>query len=340
MSGKRKEKKWILAAAAAAVCLVTACVWIGIAEEEERTSIRVGVSIYQSGDTYVNLLAKKLEWQLDRYQEEEGVTISYNLVSAKGDAGIQNAQVERFVALGYDVVCVNPVDRTDVAGMIDRTAAADVPLIFFNRQPVRDDLLRGRNVYYVGSDAQESGRLQGELVAEKYRENPGLLDRNGDGVIEYALMEGETGHQDALSRSEWCVKAIVNEGIEMRRVTGGVANWMRDQASALSAQWLSQYSGEIELILCNNDDMALGALDAIEDRQAEGVCVVGIDGTEEGICAVDSGKMLGTIRADVDQYAKYLADMICFLKNDSQISEEIIQGDRREVWIPWEKYTK
>lgn len=89
---------------------------------------------------------------------------------------------------------------------------------------------------------------------------------------------------------------------------------MKEQAAAIVGRWLKEEEGELELILCNNDDMALGAIETLSQEGRTDISVVGIDGTEEGLMAVRDGKMLGTVKADSDIYAEYIARMVCGLK--------------------------
>ena len=99
------------------------------------------------------------------------------------------------------------------------------------------------------------------------------------------------------------VQTLKDGGVPIEKLTGGIANWERSQASALMEQWLEKYPGRIELVICNNDDMALGAIDAMERAGMEGIAVVGIDGTTPGLAAVESGKLMGTVAIDRTQYA-------------------------------------
>ncbi len=89
----------------------------------------------------------------------------------------------------------------------------------------------------------------------------------------------------------------------IEKITGGIANWERSQASALMEQWLMEYPDTIELVISNNDDMALGAIDAMERAGVTGIQVVGIDGTTPGLKAVEDGKMMGTVSSDKKAYA-------------------------------------
>ena len=253
-----------------AVMMFTGC---GRAENEtEKKSIRIGVSLYQGDDTFINNIRGELEKCAKAYEQENGVKVNLDIQDAKGSQNTQNDQVERFISLGCDVLCINPVDRTAASVMIDKAMAAEIPVVFFNRQPVEEDMDRWDQLYYIEAVAKESAVLQGGIVVDRYRENPESLDLNGDGVVSYVLLEGESSHQDALIRTEWSVKTLKDGGVPVEKITGGIANWERSQASALMEQWLEKYPGQIELILCNNDDMALGAIDAMERAGISGIC--------------------------------------------------------------------
>ena len=269
------------------------------------------------------------------FREEFFQEISLIVVSARNSQTEQNDQVERFISLGYDVICVNAVDRTDVSRMVDLAMEADVPLVFFNREPVEDDLYRWENIYYVGSDAQESARLQGQIIARAWEEEREKMDLNGDGVLSYAMLEGERGHQDAVIRTEWSVRSLKEAGVPCSQVTGGVADWERDQAAALTEQWLEEYPDQIELFICNNDDMALGALDTLEKLGRGDVSVVGIDGVQEGLEKVESGEMLGTVSTDRELYGRSLLEISLALAREEELPGDLAP-EGKDIWIPWE----
>ncbi len=295
-----KGKAYMLGLALCAALL------IGCGKEgtpQKKTSIRIGVSLYRGDDTFINNIRGELEARAKAYEQESGIKIDLDIQDAKGNQNTQNNQVERFLSLGSDVLCINPVDRTAAAAMIDKAIAAEVPVVFFNRQPVEEDMDRWDHLYYVGADAKESAVLQGDIVVKRYQEDPGSLDTDGNGVVSYVLLEGETSHQDSLIRTEWSIQTLKDGGVPIEKITGGIANWERSQASALMEQWLTQYPDQIELVICNNDDMALGAIDAIERVGAKGISLVGIDATLPGLEAVQSGQMIGTVSADKKQYA-------------------------------------
>ena len=303
----------------ALLALLAAC---GKGKPAEKTAIRIGVALYRNDDTFINDLRKELELRAKSYEQETGRRITLDIQGAKGSQSSQNRQIERFVSLGADVLLVNPVDRMAVSSMIDQSMEAGIPIVFFNREPSEEDMARWNRLCYVGVDARETAVLQGQLVADIYRETPEKLDKNRDGKVRYVLLEGETSHQDSLIRTEWSVRTMEEKGVPISRIAGAIASWERSQASALMEQWLKQYPGQIELVLSNNDDMALGALDAMERSDAGQIVVVGIDGTENGMAAVREGKMIGTVLCEKAEYAEIIFEKAIELVDGKTFDEE------------------
>lgn len=302
-------------------------------ETKEKNSIRVGVSLYRGDDTFINNIRGELENQAKEYEKETGIKVKLDILDAKGNQNTQNNQVERFLSLGCDVVCINPVDRMVASGMIDKAMVAGIPVVFFNRQPVEEDMNRWDQLYYVGADAKESAVLEGQILVDLYRENPGALDVNGDGVVSYVMLEGESSHQDSLIRTEWSIQTLKDGGVPIEKITGGIANWERSQASAIVEQWLKDYPDTIELIISNNDDMALGAIDAIERAGVvQKINLVGIDATTPGLDAVQSGKMLGTVSSDKEKYAWAIMQIAASKALGREIPEEIPLESGKYYW--------
>ena len=176
----------------------------------------------------------------------------------------------------------------------------DIPVIFFNREPVREDLMQWEKLYYVGCDAEQSGIMQGEIAAEYINSHP-EVDKNKDGKIQYVLLEGEAGHQDAISRTEYSVKTLMKKDVILEKLSYQLADWNRGQAENRMNRLISQYGKKIELVMSNNDEMALGAVEAYRKAgyvREEWPVIFGIDGLEEALEAVKAGEMQGSILND------------------------------------------
>ena len=331
------ERRLYQTAAAAAAILLIGLGTAGCGGEEqetEKTSLRIGVSLYRGDDTFINNIRQELEACAKEYEQETGTKVRLDIQDAKGSQYTQNDQAERFISLECDALCINLVDRTAATNIIDRAMEGNVPVVFFNRQPVEEDMNRWNELYYVAAGARESAVLQGRIVADRYRRDPDSLDLNGDGVVSYVLLEGESSHQDSLIRTEWSIRTLKDAGVPIERITGGIANWERSQASALMEQWLLEYPDAIELVISNNDDMALGAIDAMERAGVSDIKVVGIDGTTPGLQAVEDGKMMGTVSSDKEAYAKAIFEIAAAKALGEELPENIVLEDGKYYSTP------
>lgn len=286
------------------------------------------------------MMTKFTEYAEDK-EEATGVAINVELMDASQSQLTQNEQVKSLIEKGCDVICVNLVDRTEPTTITDLAENKQVPIIFFNRELVAEDLERWSELYYVGADALQSGVLEGELAANAFKTNA-KMDKNGDGICQYVVLEGEAGHQDSIVRTEYSVNTLIENGVEAEKLGYAMANWNRAQAQTKTAALLTQFSGKIELIIANNDDMALGAIDALRDSQIpreDWPGVVGIDGTDAGLLAVENGEMLGTVYNDKEGQAREMLNLaFAIATNGDKDSIPLIDG--KYVRTPYHKVTQ
>ena len=298
------------------------------------------MALYTQDDTFISTVAQNLERMVREAESGTGRKITLFIADGKSSQTTQMDQVDRFLARRCDVLCVNLVDRTAAAVIADKAEAEGVPLIFFNRQPVAEDIQRWDQIYYVGADARESGELQGRLVLDAWRADRETLDRNGDGILQYAMLEGEPGHQDSLLRTEYAVKAVTGGGVEVEKLGNETANWNRAQAAARTAQWLEEFGDQIEVIFANNDDMARGAIDALSetDRNAWPL-VVGVDATAPAQEAVAAGQLYGTVHNDSPGQARAMLNLALALWGGEDPSQAVDLVDGHYVWLPYRAVT-
>ena len=286
------------------------------------------------------MMTKFTEYAADK-EEATGVAINVELMDASQSQLTQNEQVKSLIEKGCDVICVNLVDRTEPTTITDLAENKQVPIIFFNRELVAEDLERWSELYYVGADALQSGVLEGELAANAFKTNA-KMDKNGDDICQYVVLEGEAGHQDSIVRTEYSVNTLIENGVEAEKLGYAMANWNRAQAQTKTAALLTQFSGKVELIIANNDDMALGAIDALRDSQIpreDWPGVVGIDGTDAGLLAVENGEMLGTVYNDKEGQAREMLNLaFAIATNGDKDSIPLIDG--KYVRTPYHKVTQ
>lgn len=275
-------------------------------EKKAKKKIKIGVTLYDSYDTFLTGYMRAFDKEVAE-KRAEGYEVNVLQYNAAGSQAMQNEQVEEMLQNSCDVLCVNLVDRTAPSEIIDMAKKKDVPVIFFNRELVEEDLNQWNKLYYVGADAKQSGILQGELVledvkgAEKEGQLPPELDRNGDGKLQYLIFEGEAGHQDSIMRTDYVVSTIQDAGIPLDRLDYSIANWSRAEAQSKMMQLYPEFQGKIELILSNNDDMALGVIDAYDKIGVQKDLrpwIYGIDGTKAGLAAIEKGSMRATVYND------------------------------------------
>jgi len=311
--------------------------------QEQDDGLRIGVALYTQDDTFISTVAQNLEQLAQEEESRIGQKITLLISDSRSNQTTQMDQVDRFLNRGCDVLCVNLVDRTAAAVIVDKAEEAGVPLIFFNRQPVDEDIKRWDQTYYVGASAPESGQLQGALVLDAWQAGREQLDRNGDGVLQYVMLEGEPGHQDSLLRTEYSIKAITDGGVEVERLARDTANWNRAQAAARTRQWLEEFEGRIEVILSNNDDMALGAIDALgeTDRELEDwPLIVGVDATAPALEAVAAGQLYGTVFNDSGGQAQAMLDLALALYAGQDPAQAVELEDGHYVWLPYRPVTR
>ena len=334
-----KGRKKIAAGMLCCMCIlgVNGC---GQADSDNSQNVYVGVTYYDQSDIFLNELLDCFKKEIQDLESEEK-KISVTIQGAGGSQRTQDDQVKELIDGGCNVLCVNLVDRTDPSEIIDLAREKQVPIIFFNREPVAEDMAQWEQLYYVGAKAEESGTMQGEMAAEAIKANP-QVDRNKDGKIQYVVLEGEPGHQDTIIRTENAVESLKAEGIELEKLSYGLANWNRAQAENRMSQMISQYQTKIELVLANNDEMALGAMDAYEKlnyTESTLPLFFGIDGTKVGLEAVRDSRLSGTVYNDKEGQATAMAKLVEALVTGSGM-EDMDFENQKYLYLPYAKVTE
>ncbi len=321
-----------------------------------KKQIRIGVSLYDRYDAFLKEYLDILEADLEEQKAEGEEEITVDIYDAVGSQLTQNDQVEEMIQNGCNVLCINLVDRTAPLQVIDAAKRSNVPVIFFNRELVEEDLMQWNRLYYVGANAEESGRMEGELAAAELLSDTVMgtdpasgeakayarADRNQDGVIQYVVLEGEAGHQDAIIRTEASVKALTDAGIQVEKLGYGIANWNRAEAQNRMKQLYSTYGSDIELVLCNNDDMALGVIDAYAGFSvdaAERPLIYGIDGIQAGLEAVQHGSLSATVYNDRAGQAGAVCELALRLCRGESL-EDLPLENGKYIRLPYQKVTK
>ncbi|MFN0193026.1 MAG: substrate-binding domain-containing protein [Aestuariivirga sp.] len=302
-------KKLILAAAMAALMSSTAY-----------AADKIGVSMARFDDNFLTVLRNGIEAQ----SKELGVEVQ--IEDAQDDVGKQLDQIKNFAASGVTAIIVNPVDTSATQAMSDAAAAAKIPLVYVNRQPINVDTLPD-NQAFVASNEEESGTLETIEACRMFKEM-GKTEAN------VYIMVGQLSNQAAVQRTK-DIHDVVAAGkcaVKLNIIDEQTANWSRDEAQNLMTNWLSA-GKPFDGVIANNDEMAIGALQAMKAANVDmkSVVVGGVDATQDALASMQAGDLDVTVFQNAaGQGAGALKAAIALAKGEKV---------EKKVYIPFELVT-
>ncbi len=253
---------------------------------------KIGGTIYNYEDSFIFTLGKALQ----SIANEKG-EFQLLLNNSQNYQGIQNDQVDIFIDKGVKALAINLVEPTDYKTILKQARKNNLPVIFFNRNPGQKAINSYEKAFYVGTDPKESGVIQGELIAKHWKANP-KWDLNKDKTIQYVILKGEPGHPDAEARTEYVIKTLKNKGLKVEEIAVDTAMWDAAQARDRMELWLSSDKGsKIEVVIANNDGMALGAIESMKSRGSV-LPTFGVDAIPEALKLIKKGLLRGTVLND------------------------------------------
>lgn len=337
-------------------CVLSSFVSCGGAEE-------ISVFYYTYSDTYIS----SVRGEMNKLLKESG--LKYHSYDANSNQTTQTEQIDTAIAKGTRLLVVNIVDTgSDDAAktIVEKAKAANIPLIFFNRSVSREIVESYDKCVFVGTDYEMAGHMQGELIGNYVIENFSAIDINGDGKISYCLFKGQQGNAEAEARTKYAVedanKILKNAGkpalsfYDSKNAGGYLVdqdgNWSNAAANNYMKTILSAYSENknnmVELIIANNDEMALGAIAALNEAgyNKEGgkiIPVFGVDANDAARAKVDAGYMAGTIKQDSAGMAESIVTIAKNYLNNTEKFEGIDKNNVIGEWrvnIPYSAYIK
>ena len=335
----------------------------------------IAVFYYTYSDTYISSVRTALDAKWQEMGLEEGT--GYQNYDSNSNQTTKNEQIDTAISMGATALVVKIVTSGSVdasQAIVDKASAAGIPVIFFNRA-VESDEEEGKvlgsydKCAFVGTDAPEAGHMQGKMIGDYVTEHCDEIDLNGDGQISYAMFMGQLGNVEAIYRTQYAVEdanAVLTEAGKPELVyfdesntdcyqVDQDGNWSATAANNYMTTNLSQYNEEngnmIELVICNNDGMAEGAISALNDKgynlgtdDCKTIPVFGVDATDSAKQLIADGKMTGTIKQD----AEGMADAIAFLSGNVATGKDVMDGTdsynisanvSNKIYIPYGVYT-
>jgi len=295
---------------------------------------QIGVYVYDMSDFYMTNYMGHLT---DELQDIGDVYIH----DAKNSQILQNEAILEEIDK-MDILVVNPVDRLSSYALIKLAEQKDKSIIFINREPIASDLDTYEKAFYVGSKAIQSAEYQAELIAELFGNNPNDLneiDKNSDNKIQLVIFKGQRGHQDAEDRTKYLREYLIESGYDVNLIDIKIADWDKQKAKTIMNQMLQDQT-YVEVIACNNDHMALGVVEAVDEfyvssDSGETYYILGIDGMKESIEAIRDEKMYGTVFNDAKLQAVAVANLLVDeLDNSSEANNP------KYIWIDYTRINK
>ena len=311
--------------------------------ELEKVPIKVGVLLYREDDYYISSLKNDLL----KIENENKDKVDFIFFDGKGSQELQDNQIEELINSKVDLILLDLVDVKKSCFPINISKENNIPIIFFHREPSSMDCIKsyGKSLY-IGTEACDSGNIQGQMIINEWK-NKNIIDKNHDNIIDYVLLKGEKDNLDAQARSRCVIKTIKDNGIRTHEIASEYCNWEKECARIKMEELISRHGDTIELIISNNDEMAIGAIMALQEMgynkgdSGKNISVVGIDGTEEAKKLIQNGPMTGTVIQDSEGMAKALYTIgMNFVQGKEPLkdTEYKFDGTGVRVIIPYGNY--
>ncbi len=291
--------------------LISAVVLTGCSKKEAKDSgvKKIGYCSNNFNDTFQTYINKAATDYVTANAD-----LSITQVDAQEDVIKQQDLINTFIAQGVDALIVVPVDTSAMAPITKAAQDAKIPICYVNRNPYAAGTLP-EGVYYVGSQEIVAGQLQMEFVGEKI---------GGKGNV--AILMGKLDNEGAIKRTEGNEDVIAKKYPDIKVLAKETGNWQRDQGMSITENWLTAYGDKLNAILANNDEMALGAVEALK-AAGKKIPVVGVDAIPDAKAAVKSGALDATV----------LQDAVGQGRGGVELIHSVLKGGTPEQlkWIPF-----
>ncbi len=326
--------------------------------------LNVAVFYYDFADAYIATVRN----EMDKMLEEAG--IKYTNYDAAGSQPTQTDAVKTAITSGANLLIVNIVETAAIdaaQGVADAAKEAGIPVIFFNREIDSSVIQSYEKAAFVGTDAPEAGHMQGEMIGKYLLDHYKDIDLNGDGTISYIMLKGQEGNPEAEARTQFAVEdanklltdagkselAYYDANAATKYLVDPNGKWSAQAGQDYMTTALSTFTEDngnmIELVIANNDDMALGALAALQNNgyNKEGgkyIPVFGVDATETAVGKINSGEMMGSIKQDNVGMASTIMALVKNIAKGEDIMANTdsfnVDADVAKIRVPYSIVTK
>lgn len=263
--------------------MLTGC---GGQNSEQEGKVKMGYVINNLNDTFQTFILQTAQ----DYAEENNIELLVE--NSQEDTIKQQDVVNSLIQKGVKGLIVVPTDTSAMTPITNAAKEAEIPLVYVNRNPFANQENNiPENVYYVGVDEKSAGVMQMEYIGEQL---------GGKGGV--AILMGILGNEGTLKRTEGVKEEMEQNFSNMQLLASETANWQRDQGLALTENFLTTYGDKLNAVIANNDEMALGAIQALKTSGKLGdVKVVGIDAITDALNSIEAGELSATVFQDPTQ---------------------------------------
>lgn len=273
--------------------------------------------------------------------------IALDMQDGENDVTKTTNKLEAALTKGTDAVAICAPDTESTNSLMLKCKDESVPVVFFNMMPTEDTMKAYDKAWYVGAEASESGAMCAQALINYWNANKTVADKNGDGKLQLVVLQGEIGNNDVILRTAAYEDTLKAQGIDYEIVAMDTANWDKGQALDKMNAWITAYGIDgIEGVLCNNDGMAMGAVQAALNNgyntgdPAKFMPIVGIDATVEALQAMKDGSLLGTVLNDRTNQSIAVINVLKAAVAGTEVTEDVVgvscKVDGKYIWIPYQ----
>jgi methyl-galactoside transport system substrate-binding protein len=275
----------------------------------ETRPAKVSVFLLDFNDDFISEIRQNLE----DIQKKNSDKVEFTFYDGKSSKNTQNDEIDKVLKEGTDLILLNIVDRGYAKNVIDRIKEHNIPVILFNREPLTPVPIQSYNkALYIGTDATQAGILQGKMLVDTWNTSREYIDRNGDEIMQYAMLEGEGDNTEAIERTKYSVSTIEKSEIKTQQVALEFCDWRENLAYNATKSLFEKYKNLIEVIIANDDTMAIGAVKALQEYgynngdKTKTIPIVGVDVTPVAKEFIEKGYMIGSVYQNPGAYAEAL----------------------------------
>ncbi|OOM10464.1 galactose ABC transporter substrate-binding protein [Clostridium saccharobutylicum] len=276
------------------------------------TPIKIAVFLDNADAMYISLLKQNLE----SIEKENKDKVKFTFFNAKDNQSIQNESIDKAIDDSYDIFIINTISPNlkDVEDTFRRIMEKNIPIIL-NPDPTKEiiDFVKPyKKFVVVGADFEQSGTMEGKILADEWNSNKELIDRNHDDILQYVILKGRIGSPLTYLRTKYSLLALNQSGIKTEEIDSNNCEWSEECAKSSIASLFLTYGNKIEAIIANNDAMAVGAVKALQQYgynkgdKSMTIPVVGIDGMPEAKEFIQKDYMAGTVIVEPHDLAEVL----------------------------------